>query len=309
MVQADSLLQDCAIAETDGDLAALLDKGLVENASGWAWRNVRKHVAVRHAKVAGNAGGYFRAVLAEIGPPSKPSLTTVVSELCEVHFCGTDEISIEEQELHQSLNIMRFAQDHNMTEPEAVRLMADALRETLRKKETDERGRLNLYCLITALSLSRGFGAEEVLLDAAFSEWNPNRYASLLGFLRIASPQATLNAARRVIDDKTNFTALERNGCYKKLAELAGSRESERTDIQNEIVSFLQTSIGREPNAFICHMLDVKLLNILPNWENSENRRKLAARFADQGDQNAIGSYFREVLQKIDNSSQREKQK
>lgn len=309
MAQADSLLQDCAIAETDGYLAALLDKGLVENASGWAGRNARKHVAVRHVKVEGDAGGYFRAVLAEIGSPSKPSLTTVISELCDVYFCGTDEISIEEQELHQSLNIMRFAQDHNMTEPEAVRLMADALRETLRKKETDERGRLNLYSLITALSLSRGFGTEGVLLDAAFSEWNPNRYASLLGFLRIASPQATLNAARRVIDDKTNFTALERNGCYKKLAELAGSRESERTDIQNEIVSFLQTSIGREPNAFICHMLDVKLLNILPNWENSENRRKLAARFADQGDQNAIGSYFREVLQKIDNSSQREKQK
>mgnify|MGYP001197263047 CR=1 FL=1 len=308
MAQADSLLQDCAMAETDGDLAALLDKGLAANASGWAGRNARKHVAVRHAKVAGDAGGYFRAVLVEIGPPLKPSLATVVSELCDVYFCGTDGISIEEQESHQRLNIMRFAQDHNMTEPEAVHLMADALRETLQKKETDERGRLHLYCLITALSLSRGFDTEGVLLDAAFSEWNPDRHACLLGLFRIASPQATLNAVRRVIDDKTKFTTLERNGCYKKLAELAGYRETERTDVQNEIVSFLRASTEREQNSSICHMLDVKLLNILSDWKNSEERKKLAARFADQGDQNAIGSYFREVLKMI-NSPQREEPK
>ncbi|HPO38448.1 MAG TPA: hypothetical protein PL176_10605 [Kiritimatiellia bacterium] len=288
MQQVNALLQECAAAETDAGAAMLLDRGLGK-VSVWAARNIRRHTAARFAEEPGEAGDYFRALAAEIGPPLQPDRDRFWTELFEPPWDDGHPPAGYMEGVRKWRN-SRFAQDYGMTESEVVRMLEQTLLDTLEAENASDKEKMFAACLLSSIHWSGDTFSTNALEKAIFADRNWNRDGALAAYFHLAKA-GVLPLIRRVTGNKDKFQWFDRFLCYQHLANSSGSENASYSD--QDVSTFLKEAIAHDEENLIT--LDRLLLKTDSGWARSGERKKLADRLASgqEGNEYVRGQFSR----------------
>jgi len=297
-LEVTAVLEECAIAETDPLLVSAIDKELASRHNWWKSRNLRKRIARRYADTESAAGQYFRSVIAEIGEPRAFTSQDIWEHLIDRSF-EPNGCTEEQNKKLQYYRNRHFALDFGLTAPETLRHLEHFALGLLKEKKATPEGKENVSHVLCAIYRSGEASSTNMLYEALFAEWNPNRLCALDGLFLHVDPSAALKISRRLLEKQEMFSAYERMWCYRQLTGLAAEGKELNIEVQKEVVAFLREVAARDEGQSIAAAVDRWLLKDDPSWARSEDRRRLAARIAAQTPENPIVTAFKDLLKEI----------
>ena len=297
-LEVTAVLEECAAVETDPLLASAIDKELASRHNGWKSRNLRKRIAHRYANTGNAAGQYFRSVTVEIGEPRAFTSQDIWEHLIDRSF-EPNGLTEEQNNKLQHYRNRRFALDFGLTAPETLRHLEHLALDLLKEKKATPEGKENVSHVLCAIYRSGEASSTNMLYEALFAEWNPDRLCTLDGLFLHIDSGAALKTARRLLEKQEMFSEYERMWCYRKLTGLATEGKELNIGVQKEVVVFLREVASRDEGQSIAAEVDGLLLKADPGWARSEGRRRLAARIAAQTPETPVVIGFRNLLKEI----------